>query len=47
MSEELNLQTKINLSKEQREIIHHTITRAANKLYCGDSKDMRKTGKNN
>lgn len=29
------------MNKEQVEILDHTVSRAANGLYCGDSPDMR------
>ncbi len=31
----------MNLSREQREILDHTVHRAAQGLFCGDSPDMR------
>ena len=31
----------MKLNKEQKEILDHTLHRAANGLYCGDSKDMQ------
>jgi len=32
----------MNLNKEQLAILDHTVSRAANGLYCGDSSDMQK-----
>jgi hypothetical protein len=32
----------MELNKEQKEILEHTVNRAANGMYCGDSVDMQK-----